>query len=313
MEKYLDNKLAEFRNEKHRRQWRSTLDRYAIPKIGTVLVADLSVADMLRVLQSEWQSKTETMSRLRGRLEAILAWAAVAGHREGENVARWKGNLDQLLPSPGKIAKTVHFPALALNDAPDWFAEVRRRKGIATKALEFLAMCASRSGEIRGATWSEIDLELGLWTIPAERMKAQSEHRVPLTTEAVALLKELPVFQGSDYVFAASRGGMLSDAALSACMKRVNEANESRFVDPRTGRPSVPHGLRSCFRDWCAERSGYSRELAELSLAHVVGSDVERAYRRSDMFNQRRQLLADWQRFLRGEQGAEIVALESRR
>lgn len=311
VERYLENKLTEFRSDKHRKQWQSTLDDYAIPAIGKMLVDDIRVSDIQRTLEPIWASKTETASRLRGRIEAVLAWATVAGHREGDNPARWKGNLDAILPKPGKIAKVKHFPALAIDDAPDWFSEVRKRKGIATRALEFLAMCASRSGEIRGAVWSEIDLQAGLWTIPAKRMKATNEHRVPLTAEAVALLKALPIFEGSDFVFPAARGGMLSDAALSACMKRIHEGGEDRYLDTRTGRPAVPHGLRSTFRDWTAERTEYPRDMAEISLAHVVGSDVERAYRRGDMLDKRRAMMAAWQRFLRGEASEKVVRLEA--
>jgi len=174
-------------------------------------------------------------------------------------------------------------------------------------------MCTSRSGEIRGAVWSEIDLDAGLWTVPADRMKAANEHRVPLTAEALALLRALPIFEGSDFVFPAPRGGMLSDAALSACMKRIHESDEGRYLDPRTGRPAVPHGLRSTFRDWAADRTEYPRDMAEIALAHVVGSEVERAYRRGDMLDKRRAMMAAWQRFLRDEKNRKVVRLEAAR
>ncbi len=304
MEKYLVGKLVEFDNEKHRKQWRSTLDRYALPELGILLVDDITVQDIQRVLQPIWMTKTETASRLRGRIEAVLAWASVSGHRTGENPARWRGNLDAILPKPSKVAKVTHHPALSLSDAFQWFADIRQRNGSATRALEFMALTAARSGEIRGAQWSEIDLAVRLWTIPSNRMKAGKEHRVPLTDACIALLANLDRMAGSEFVFPAVRGGMLSDAALSACMKRLNEARISGYIDSRSGRPAVPHGLRSTFRDWSAERTEYPREMAEIALAHSVGSDVERAYRRGDMVEKRRAMMEDWAGFLSSEKTA---------
>lgn len=313
MEKTLDARTAEFRNEKHKKQWRSTLDRYAVPVLGDMPVADIDVNDVLRALEPIWTDKTETASRLRGRIEAVIAWAAVSGHRTGDNPARWRGNLDAVLAKPGKVAKVKHYPAVSLTDAADWFADVRSRDGMATRALEFLALTAARSGEVRGATWEEIDLDAGLWIVPAERMKAGREHRVPLTAEAVALLSALPRMQGSPFVFPAARGGQLSDMALSACMRRINEARGGGYLDARSGRPAVPHGLRSTFRDWATERTDYERDLAETGLAHNVGSAVERAYRRSDMIEKRRAMMAAWARFLTGETGATVVPMEAAR
>lgn len=303
MEAYLEVKLAEFDNDKHRKQWRQSLDAYAVPVLGQMKVADINVHDIAGALEPIWQTKTETASRLRGRIEAVLAWATVKGHREGDNPARWKGNLDAILPKPAKVAKQEHHPALALSDADAWFKDLRDRDGIATRALEFLALTAARSGEVRGAIWSEIDFGAGLWTIPAERMKAGREHRVPLTAEAMALLGSLPRMQGGDLVFPAARGGALSDMALSACMKRINEARDGGYLDPRSGRPAVPHGIRSTFRDWAAERTEYPSEMAEISLAHTVGGAVERAYRRGDQMEKRRAMMADWAGFLQGEGG----------
>ena len=311
MERTLESRTAEFRNDKHKKQWRSTLDKYAVPVLGDMPVSDIDVSDVLRVLEPIWPTKTETASRLRGRIEAVLSWATVGGHRKGDNPARWRGNLDAVLPKPGKVAKVKHNPALSLTDAADWFSDLRKRDGMATRALEFVALTAARSGEVRGATWDEIDMDAGLWIIPAERMKAQREHRVPLTADAVALLKGLPRMQGSPYVFPAARGGMLSDMALSACMKRIHEARDGGYLDPRSGRPAVPHGLRSTFRDWTAERTEYERDMAEIALAHTVGTTVERAYRRSDMIEKRRQMMGAWARFLKGKAGAKVVKLEA--
>lgn len=301
MEKTLEARLAGFRSEKHKKQWHSTLNGYAAPVLGNLPVADIAVSDVLRVLEPIWATKTETASRLRGRIEAVLAWATVSGHRSGDNPARWRGNLDAVLPKPGKVTTVKHNPALLLADVADWFADLRGRDGIATRALEFVALTVARSGEVRGATWAEIDMDAALWTIPASRMKASKEHRVPLTDEALGLLHALPRFQGEPYVFPAARGGMLSDMSLSACMKRIHEARDGGYLDVRTGRPAVPHGLRSTFRDWAAE-TGIDRDVAELTLAHRVGSDVERAYRRSDMLDRRRRVMAAWTAFLKGEQ-----------
>lgn len=311
---FLTAKLDEFRNEKHRKQWRATLDTYAGPEIGTSPVGLITVQDIQRTLAPIWSTKTETASRLRGRIESVLAWATVQGHRTGDNPARWKGNLDAILPKPGKVAKSDNHPALALDDAGRWFADLRKRDGMGARALEFLAMTAARSGEVRGATWGEIDLDGGIWTIPAARMKASREHRVALTAEAVALLKALP--KGEGFVFPAPRGGALSDMTVSAVMRRMQEAEveagRAGYLDPRNKRPAVPHGVRSTFRDWCAERTEYPRDMAEIALAHTVGSEVERAYRRGDMIEKRRAMMAAWGRFLRAEAAPKVVKLEAR-
>ena len=307
MERYLEVKLAEFRNEKHRKQWRATLDRYATPKIGRRLVDHLTTQDILAVLQPIWSEKTETASRLRGRIEAVLSWATVSGHRTGDNPAWWKGNLSELLAKPGKIAKPKHHPALALSDAPRWWSALASREGTAAEALRFLALTVARSGEVRGMTWSEVDLDAALWTIPAGRMKAGREHRVPLTDAALAILERQPRLARSPYVFFAPQGGQLSDMALSAVMRRIQQAEAkaggSGFIDPRSGRAAVPHGLRSTFRDWAAEQ-GHDHILAELSLAHNVGSEVERAYRRTDMLIRRKAMLQAWNAHLEGKLAA---------
>jgi integrase len=336
VERYLATKLSEFRNAKHKAQWRSTLDTYASPVLGQKRVRDITLQDVLRVLEPIWQTKTETASRLRGRIEAVLSWATVAGHRAGDNPARWKGNLSEILPKPAKVAKADNQPALALADAPRWWAELSRREGVAARALQFLTLTAARSGEVRGMTWDELDFGGGdktdfsdrtppatsatsaTWNIPAARMKAGRPHRVPLPPEAVALLEGLPRMAGSPYVFPAERGGMLSDMTLSAVMRRMQEAEEKAgrpgFLDPTSKRPAVPHGLRSTFRQWAAER-GYPRDMAELALAHRVGDETERAYQRSDMLERRRDMMAAWAAFLRGgtETAGNVVKLEAAR
>jgi integrase len=333
VELYLSAKVDGFRSDKHRKQWRATLDTYAVPVIGAMPIDAIEPRDVLRILHPIWAEKTETASRLRGRIEAILSWATVAGHRAGDNPARWKGNLSELLPKPSKVADSGNHPALPLADLPRWWADLCKREGMAARALQFAVLTCARSGEIRGMTWAEVDFgndAVGapsrgpLWTIPAQRMKAEREHRVPLTAEAVALLQSLPRMAASPYVFFAPQGGMLSDMTISAVMRRMQEAEVKRlaeadrvagrkpedqprgYVDERSGRPAVPHGMRSAFRDWAAEQ-GVDREMAEMALAHRVGSEVERAYRRTDMVERRRAMMEAWGRYVRGEGSQNVV------
>ena len=221
-DRFATDKLATLATERDRVRWRSSVERFALPQIGQILVDELTPQDVQRVLQPIWTKKAETARKLRSRLEAILSWATVAGHRAGENPARLKGNLDALLPKSSKTIAGNH-PAVALKDVPAWFADLRHREGMGARALEFATLCASRSGEVRGALWSEIDLDAKLWVIPAFRMKAHAEHRVPLSEEAVELLEALPRMQDSPYVFSAPRGGQLSDMTLSAVMRRQHE------------------------------------------------------------------------------------------
>lgn len=312
VEKYLESKLTEFGNPKHCDQWRSTLRTYANSELGKMRVCEIGVQEILRVLEPIWQTKTETATRVRGRIEGVLAWATVAGHRQGDNPARWKGNLDAILPKPSKVAKVRNHPALSISDVQSWFLDLQKRDGMAARALEMMTLTVVRSGEIRGATWDEIDLKAGLWTIPAERMKAGKEHRVPLTAKVVALLEALPRDLRSPYVFPAVRGGMLSDMTLSACMKRINEAQEGMYIDQRSGRPAVPHGLRSTFRDWASE-NGVSHDLAERALAHTIRNAVEAAYHRTDLLEQRRGIMEAWAAHVIGSAaGDNVVALAGR-
>jgi integrase len=302
VESYLKAKLDAFKNAKHRQQWENTLSRYALPVLGKMMVQDIAVQDVLRVLQPIWHDKTETASRLRGRIESVLSWATVAGHRRGDNPARWAGNLKELLPAPSKVAREGNQPALTLEDAPRWFAALKTRDGMGARALEFLVLTAARSQEVRGATWEEIDLEKALWIAPAARMKMGREHRVPLTAEAVALLKALPRMKDNPLVFPAARGGQLSDMTVSAVMRRMSEADigegGSGFLDRVSKRPAVPHGLRSTFRDWAAERTNFPGEMAEVALAHKISNAVEASYRRGDMIEKRRRMMGEWGEFL---------------
>ena len=277
----IDAKSDEWRNPKHRAQWAASLATYAYPTIGKLQVGDVGQAHILSILQPIWKEKTETATRLRGRIEQVLDWARVRGFREGENPARWRGHLDKLLPAPTKIAKVVHHKALPIDAMPGFMAQLRQRKGLSARALEFLVLTAARSGEVRGATWQEIDMEAAVWTVPAERMKAQKEHRVPLSPQALALLAGMPRVEGNDLVFPAPRGGQLSDMTLTNLMRRME-------LD------AVPHGMRSTFRDWAAERTHFPREVAEMALAHTIGNAVEAAYRRGDLFTKRAEMMKEW-------------------
>lgn len=282
---YMGAKAGEWRNAKHVAQWDTTLTSYAYPVIGRMHVSDVQQSHIMQVLQPIWATKTETASRLRGRIENILDWAKVRGYRTGENPARWRGHLDKLLATPSKIAKVKHHPAVPVDEAPAFFAALQQRDGFAARALEFAMLTAARSGEVRGATWTEIDLVKALWIIPASRMKARVEHRVPLTQAAMGILSDLPRIEGCDFVFPAPRGGQLSDMALTAVMRRM-------------GLKSVPHGLRSTFRDWVAEKSSFPGDMAEKALAHTLPDRVEAAYRRGDMLEKRRAMMEAWAQFI---------------
>lgn len=305
---YIETHGPSWTNPKHAQQWTNTLTTHAYPHIGDMLVRDIGLTHILSVLEPIWRTKTETASRVRSRLECVLDWATTKGYREGLNPARWKGHLDNLLPAPSKIAKEKHHPALPVSDAGAFMAALRAREGIGARALAFGMLTAARSGEIRGATWGEINLETREWSIPAKRMKMKTDHRVPLSDAAVDLLKSLLPDSGpgdrapkrvpSALVFPAPRGGMLSDGTLNAVISRMNEETEEpRWVDPKDGRQVVQHGFRSTFRDWAAERTNYPNEVAEMALAHAVGNKVEAAYRRGDLLDKRRQMMDDWAAF----------------
>ncbi|MBP3985763.1 integrase arm-type DNA-binding domain-containing protein [Pseudoxanthomonas helianthi] len=283
----IEAKRPEWKSAKHAEQWKSTLDTYAKPVVGNMPVDQVELRHVVEILSPIWIEKTETATRLRARLEAVLAWAGASGFRKGENPARWRGNLDAVLAKPGKVAKVEHHRALPLSQLSAFVAQLRKREGASARALEFLILTATRSGEVRGATWEEIDLKENVWTIPASRMKAGKEHRVPLTARTVALLKKLPRFAHTPLLFPAERGGMLSDMALTALMRRMD-------VD------AVPHGFRSTFRDWAAEHTEYPRDVAEMALAHTIGDKVEAAYRRGDLFSKRTAMMADWAKFAAG-------------
>jgi integrase len=295
-----------WRNPKHRAQWVSTLQTYAYPFMGKLLVRDVGQEHVLAALEPIWRTKNETASRLRGRIENVLDWAAARKYRSGENPARWKGHLDMLLPASSKIKKVEHHRAVPIDGIGLLMTNLKKREGTAARALEFTILTASRSGEVRGAAWAEIDLNAAVWTVPAERMKAGKEHRVPLTKSAIRILLAQPRSDESGLVFRASRGGQLSDMAMTSVMRRME-------VD------AVPHGFRSTFRDWARERTNYPRDLAEQALAHSLDNKVEAAYRRGDALEKRRAMMQAWEDFCvnknetTGHKAAALTGMEANR
>ncbi|WP_019571254.1 site-specific integrase [Thioalkalivibrio sp. ALMg3] len=284
---YHEAKAHEFRSAKHRADWLSSLERYAFESLGDLPVAEIELPHVLGVLKPIWHERTETATRVRQRIEGVLHWATVSGYREGENPARWKGNLDVTLPAPQKIRKVKHHRALPWKDVPAFMADLRGRDGMGARALEFAILTAARSGEVRKACWTEIDLDARVWTVPGDRMKTGKPHRVPLSDDAVALLEALPRFEGSDLVFTAPRGGPLSDMSISAVCKRM-------------GVDAVPHGFRSSFKDWARSSTSFPDEVSELALAHVNSDATRAAYARDELLPQRAELMAEWSAFMGG-------------
>ena len=281
---YITQHEKTWKNNKHASQWASTLRTYAEPILGAMFVRDVTTAHIVKVLEPIWASKTETATRVRSRIELVLDFATARGLREGPNPARWRGNLDAALPKPSKIAKVQHHAAAAVGDISKFMTGLAVVTGVGARALEFAILTAARSGEVRGVTWSELDLADAIWTVPAERMKAGREHRVPLSKLAVKVLRSMPKGEGIDLVFPGMRGP-LSDMSLTAVLRRMKVE-------------VTVHGFRSTFRDWVSERTNHPSEVAEMALAHAVGDKVEAAYRRGDLFEKRVALMRDWANFL---------------
>lgn len=287
-----------WRNAKHCQQWRNSLETYANPVIGKLNLRDIELPHILKILEPIWQEKTETAARLRGRIEQVLDWGTVRGYREGLNPARWRGHLDKLLPKPKKLAKVKHHASLPWAEIGGFMAELRNAEGMGARALEFAILTACRSGEVRGATWDEVDLEASEWNIPGDRMKAAKAHRVPLSGAATALLKALPRVAGNSLVFPAPRGGQLSDMTLTAVLRRMK-------VDV------VPHGFRSTFREWAGEATGYPREVIEHALAHQLADKAEAAYQRGSLLPKRVSLMQDWADFCSKPFAGNVVQLKA--
>ena len=301
-EAYMDAHSSDYTNEKHRKQWPATLVTYAYPLIGNMLVSDIAMRDVRNVLEQEttagkalkgklWNVKTETAKRLLGRIKTVLDYATVSEYRTGTNPAQWKGYLSTQLASPKNLQKKEHHPAVPYLHIGDFMSKLRSNPSLSAKALEFLILTAVRSGSVRNAEWSEIDLDNALWIIPAEHTKARQEHRVPLQPQAIKLLKELSKVPGTNLIFPSRNNKVLSDMAFNQIMRGMRERGELTFE-------GVPHGFRSTFRDWSAERTSYSDEIRKAASGHAIGDSVKEAYQRTDLLDKRRSLMNEWANFL---------------
>jgi integrase len=291
-EAYITAHRAGWRNDKHAGQWGATLATYAAPVMGSMPVQLIDTGFVTKVIEPLWTKKPETANRLRGRIEAVLDWAAARGYRTGENPARWRGHLDKLLPARSNVRQVEHHAALPYAELSAFLARLREQEGVAARALEFTILTAARTGESIGATWGEINWTDKLWIIPGARMKGAREHRVPLCDRALAILRQMKPADNiptaaEQFVFSGGKPGRpLSNMAFLMLLRRMSRAD------------LTAHGFRSSFRDWAAERTNFPSEVAEMALAHVVGNKVEAAYRRGDLFDKRRRLMAAWADFL---------------
>lgn len=305
---YIASHRAGWRSAKHNDQWESSLSRFAYPIIGDLPVAAIDTGLIMQVLEPIWSTKLETASRIRGRIEAVLDAAAARGYREGPNPAQWKGNLAHLLAAPAKVRRTTHHAALSIDEVPGFMGELREREGVSARALEFAVLTAARTSEVIGARWAEIDLAAKTWIVPATRMKAGKEQRVPLSVAALRVLdavRPLALLHhgkpaADSQVFPGQRPALPMDA--SALLKLLE----------RMGRGYITvHGFRSSFRDWAAERTNYPQHVVEMALAHAIESKVEAAYRRGDLLEKRRQLMEAWGRFCATVKTGEVVPLHA--
>ncbi len=301
---FIAAKRAGWSNEKHVEQWISTLRMYASPSFGKLPVGAVDTDVIVQALNKIWTTKTETATRVRQRIEAVLDWATVSGFRKGENPARWAGHLEHKLTKPSKIKTVENLAALPFAEIAAFLVDLRKEEGVAARAMEFMILTATRTGEVRGAVWPEIDLEEATWTIPAERMKMKREHRVPLCDRAVAILQDMEKNRTKEelFVFPGGRAGKgMSDGALLALLKRMKRTD------------ITPHGFRSTFRDWVSESTTYPNEVQEMALAHIIRNKAEAAYRRGDLFEKRRQMMADWERFCQKVKQAKVVSIAASR
>ena len=296
-EAYIGANEASWRNDKHRQQWRNTLASYVYPVMGELSVADIGTAHVLTILEPIWQEKPETAARIRGRIETVLDAAKARGYRDGENPARWRGHIAQILPPRSRLTRG-HHKALPYEAIPAFTAKLREREAMAALALEFVILTATRTSEVLGATWAEVDLHKAIWTVPATRMKAGKEHRIPLSTRAIEILETVKPL-GRTSLFPADKGGKLSTMAMAMVLRRMK-------LD------CTVHGFRSGFRDWAAECTGYAHEVCEMALAHVIGNKSEAAYRRGDLFDKRRRLMADWANYCASDGTAVAIVLPIR-
>jgi integrase len=285
-ERYIASHRAGWRSPTHAAQWPSTLGRYVYPVFGSLPVQAVDVGLVLKALEPIWTAKPETANRVRGRVESVLDWATARGYRQGENPARWRGHLENLLPGKSKVRRVKHHAALPYAEIGDFVARLKQQDGMAARALEFTILTAARTGEVIGARWSEINFSERIWMVPAERMKADKEHRVPLSDAAIAILKDLVKVRRGDFIFSGGRGARpISNMTMAMMLRRMGR-NEFTV-----------HGFRSSFRDWAAERTSFPPEVAEMALAHAVSDKVEAAYRRGDLLEKRRQLAEAWSKY----------------
>ncbi len=295
-EAYIEAHRPSWKNPKHAAQWPSTLNAYAYPVFGNLPIADIDTALVMKAVEPIWSTKPETAGRVRGRIEAVLDWATARQYRQGENPARWRGHLDKLLPARGKVRRVKHFAALPYKELPAFMERLRDNDSISSRALEFTILTAARTGETIGALWSEFNLDDKVWILPPDRMKAGKEHRIPLSERALEILEALP--REGEYVFPGGRAkAPLSNMAMLNALRRLDD------------RKLTVHGFRSTFRDWCAEQTAYAHEVAEMALAHTVGDKVEAAYRRGDLFEKRRRLMADWAKYCQTSTLGEVVPI----
>jgi integrase len=295
-ERYIAANRSGWKNIKHASQWTVTLATYAYPVIGALPVQAIDTALVLKVLEPIWSSKSETASRVRGRIESVIAAAKARGEFKGENPATWKGHLDKLLPKTSKLRSVENQPALAYAELPAFMQALREREGIAAAVLEFQILTAVRPGNALAAKWSEIDQANALWVISGEDMKNRREHRVPLSRAALDVLQRMATIRSGDFIFFGTQSKRpLSDAAATALIERMGK--ERAWLDPRDGRVIVPHGFRATFKTWAGNKTNFQREVIEKALAHLVGDETERAYDRGDLFEKRRKLMNAWAAF----------------
>jgi integrase len=285
-ESYIKAKAPGWRNAKHGDQWRNTLATYAYPSIGDLLVRNINIGHVIAIIEPHWATKNETINRVRNRIELVLDWATVRKYRSGDNPARWKGNLDKLLPERSKVAPVVGHRAVDSGNVFEFLEKLREVSGIGARCLEFVVLTACRSGEARLATWSEIDFGAKAWDIPGARMKSGRPHRVPLAEQVIELLNSLPRLEGTELLFPGKKANApISDMTMTKIMRDM-------------GIDAVPHGFRSTFSSWCASSTSYPSEVREMALAHAIGNSTVSAYQRSDLFEKRRNLMADWANFI---------------
>jgi len=297
-ERYITSHGAGWRSPTHAAQWPSTLRIYVYPVFGSLPVQGIDVGLVLKVLEPIWSVKPETASRVRGRIESVLDWATARGYRQGDNPARWRGHLENLLPGKLKVRRVKHHAALPYAEIGDFIAQLKSQEGVGARAFEFTILTAARTGEVIGATWSEMNIAEQLWVVPAERMKSGKEHRVPLSEAPLAILEQMQAIRQGDFVFPGGKARLpISNMAMMMTLRRMGRGD------------LTVHGFRSSFRDWAAERTDFPSEVAEMALAHAVSSKVEAAYRRGDLFQKRRQLMDTWSRFCTVSAPAAVASI----